>query len=245
MEAVLLLLLFFFSSSLCAGNQSTLWTASSLAVCQPDTCALISELAALREKLGYVAQTQSTLAQSLGAMVQKMATVEAKLQTYDTQGEELKKLNQAQGEQLKALTETMAVGQTKVAFSAALGTSAGPFAVDTPLKYQRILSNIGSGYNPATGIFTALVRGMYYFRYTMYNNNAGQANSVISLMMNSQRLVSSWDTDGSDEHDSATNAAVVQLEAGASVFVKLYANRAVYDDGYYYNTFSGFLLFTL
>uniref|UniRef100_A0A3B4Y8B7 C1q domain-containing protein n=1 Tax=Seriola lalandi dorsalis TaxID=1841481 RepID=A0A3B4Y8B7_SERLL len=200
-----------------------LGTGTSLAVCQPDTCALLSEVAAMREKLAALTQTQSTLEQNLSAMMQKMATVEANLQSYKSQAEDV----------------------SKMAFTAALGSSVGPFEQDTPLKYQRILSNIGSGYNPATGIFTAMTRGLYYFSYTMYNNNSGQPNSVASLMMNSQKVVSTWDTVGDDSQDSATNAAVVQLEAGDSVFVKLYANRVLYDDGYYYNTFSGFLLFTL
>ncbi|KAF7647699.1 hypothetical protein LDENG_00167970 [Lucifuga dentata] len=243
MERILLLLLFF-SSSLCAGNYSYLGTAS-LAVCQPDTCALISELAAMREKLAAVTQKQSTLEETLGDAMQKMARVDGNQQFCKSQAEELKKENQAQEEQLKALQEITSVSQEKAAFSVALGSAVGPFEQEIPLRYQRILSNIGSGYNPATGTFTARIRGMYYFQYTMCNSNSGKSNSVVSLMMNSQKVVSTWDTEGSDIHDSATNAAVLRLEAGDSVFVKLHANRAVYDDSNYYNTFSGFLLFTM
>lgn len=239
------LLLLLVSSGLCTGNYSYLGTGASLAVCQPDTCALLSEVATMREKLATMTQKQSTLEESLSVMMQKMANIEANLQSCKSQAEELQKINQAQNEQLKVLVDVTSASVAKVAFTAALGSSVGPFEQDTPLKYQRILSNIGSGYNPATGIFTAMVRGMYYFSYTMYNNNSGQPNSVVSLMMNSQRMVSTWDTLGDDSNDSATNAAVVQLEAGDSVFVKLYANRVLHDDNYYYNTFSGFLLFTL
>lgn len=242
MDRVFLLLLLV-SGSLCTGNYSYLGTGSSLAVCQPDTCALLSEVAAMREKLAAMTQAQSTFEQNLGTTMQKMATVEANLQSCKSQAEELRKVNQAQNEQLKALTDVTSTSTSKVAFTAALGSSTGPFQQDTPLKYQRILSNIGSGYNPATGVFTAMVPGLYYFSYTMFNN--GQPNSVVSLMMNSQRVVSTWDTVGNDNHGSATNAAVVRLEAGDSVFVKLYATRVLYDDDYYYNTFSGFLLFTL
>ncbi|XP_070710256.1 C1q-related factor-like [Pempheris klunzingeri] len=244
MERVFLLLLLV-TGSLCTGNYSYLGTGTSLAVCQPDTCALLSEVAATREKLAAMTQTQSTLEQNLSAMMQKMATVEANLQSYKSQADALWKKNQEQEGQLKTLTDTTSASVSKIAFTAALGNTVGPFEHDTPLKYQRILSNLGSGYNPATGIFTAMTRGMYYFSYTMYNNNSGQPNSVVSLMMNSQRVVSTWDTEGNDSHDSATNTAVVQLEAGDSVFVQLYANRVLYDDGYYYNTFSGFLLFTM
>ena len=177
--------------------------------------------------------------------MQKMATVEANMQSYRSQVEELSMVNQAQEEQLKALKDITSANTTKMAFTAALGSSIGPFQQSTPVKYQSVLSNIGSGYNPSTGIFTARVRGMYYFRFTMYNNNAGQPNSVVALMMNSQRLVHTWDTAGSDNHDSASNAAVVQLEPGDSVFVQLEATRVLYDDAFNYNTFSGFLLFTL
>jgi len=244
MEHIFLLLLSV-STVLCAGNYSHLGTGGSMAVCQPDTCALLSEVAAMRERLTAATETQSSLQQNLGNMMQQMATVQANLNAYKTQAEDLIKINLAQDEKLKALVDVSSAVTAKMAFTAALGSTAGPVEKDMPLKYQRILSNIGSGYNPATGIFTAMVRGMYYFSYTMYNNNSGQPNSVLSLMMNTQKIVSTWDTEGNDSHDSATNAAVVQLEAGDSVFVQLYANRVLYDDGYYFNTFSGFLLFTL
>ncbi|KAM8740642.1 collagen alpha-2(VIII) chain-like [Acanthopagrus schlegelii] len=199
----------------------------------------------MREKMAATTQTQSRLEQTLSTMMQKMATVEANMQSYRSQVEELSKVNQAQEEQLKALKDIASANTTKMAFTVALGSSIGPFKQSTPVKYQSVLSNIGSGYNPSTGIFTARVRGMSYFRFTMYNNNSGQPNSVVALMMNSQRLVHTWDTVGSDNHDSASNAAVVQLEPGDSVFVQLEATRALYDDAYNYNTFSGFLLFTL
>lgn len=96
-----------------------------------------------------------------------------------------------------------------------------------------------------SGIFTAMVKGMYFFRFSMFNNLTPVANSVVSLMKNGVRLTSVWDTSGTDANDMGSNAVVIPLEVGDNVYVELQANRVVYDDGMNYNTFSGFLLFTM
>ena len=90
-----------------------------------------------------------------------------------------------------------------------------------------------------------MVKGMYFFRFSMFNNLNPVANSVVSLMKNSVRLTSVWDTSGSDSNDMGSNAVVIPLEVGDNVYVELLANRQLYDDGMGYNTFSGFLLFTM
>lgn len=88
-----------------------------------------------------------------------------------------------------------------------------------------------------------MVRGMYFFRFSMFNNLSPTANSVASLKKNGQLLTSVWDTAGPDINDNGSNAVVIQLEVGDHVYVELQENRLVYDDGMGYNTFSGFLLF--
>uniref|UniRef100_A0A3P9IIA9 C1q domain-containing protein n=1 Tax=Oryzias latipes TaxID=8090 RepID=A0A3P9IIA9_ORYLA len=135
----------------------------------------------------------------------------------------------------------------RVAFSAALRDSGsgdiGPFTTSTPLKYKKIFSNYGNCYNPSTGVFTATVNGVYFFRFSMFNNVSPTPNSVVSLNKNDQLLVSVWDTSGTDSHDMGSNAVVIPLKVGDNVYVELAANRLVFDDGMTYNTFSGFLLF--
>ncbi|XP_067089151.1 complement C1q-like protein 2 [Osmerus mordax] len=186
----------------------------------PDNCNLIKDLAATVEKLATVTE--------------KMGLMETRLQTTERELEELKKATS---------------GKPQVAFSATLRESGsgdtGPFNVDTPLKYKNVYSNMGNSYNPATGIFTASVKGMYYFRFSMMNNLRATPNSVVSLMKNDQRLASVWDTSGTDANDIGSNAAVIPLVVGDNVYINLAANRLIYDDGMNYNTFSGFLLFNM
>ncbi|XP_063049472.1 complement C1q-like protein 2, partial [Engraulis encrasicolus] len=140
-------------------------------------------------------------------------------------------------------------GQPRVAFSAVFGESGGtvigPFTVSIPLQYKKVLSNIGSGYNPSTGVFTALVKGMYFFRFSMFRNSQITEFSVISLMKNGEVLASVWDGTSPDYNDMGSNTAVIALEPGDSVYVELIADTAVYDDEHNYNTFSGFLLFPM
>ncbi|XP_011476678.2 complement C1q-like protein 4 isoform X1 [Oryzias latipes] len=138
-------------------------------------------------------------------------------------------------------------GTPRVAFSAALRDSGsgniGPFTTSTPLKYKRIFSNYGDCYNPSTGVFTATVNGVYFFRFSMFNNLSPTPNSVVILKKNDQLLTAVWDVSGTDSNDMGSNAVVIPLKVGDNVYVELQENRLVYDDGANYNTFSGFLLF--
>ncbi|CAB1341716.1 unnamed protein product, partial [Coregonus sp. 'balchen'] len=120
----------------------------------------------------------------------------------------------------------------QVAFSATLretGNAAGntgPFTTPIPLQYKKVFSN------PAT------VKGMYYFHFTMMNNLNDTPNFVVCLTKNGQRLVSVWDTVGTNAQDSGSNAVVIPLEVGDNVYVELQANRLVYDDDMNYNTWA-------
>lgn len=182
----------------------------------------------------------ASLSQNFGAMGEKIANMAERITLLET------KLQKAEKDVLELRSLTAAAPQ--VAFSAALMESGsgnvGPFTTATPLKYKKIFSNIGNNYNPSTGIFTALVGGVYFFRFSMFNNLNSVPNSVVSLMKNGALLTSVWDTAGSDSNDMGSNAVVVPLEVGDSVYVELQTNRLVYDDGMNYNTFCGFLLYS-
>ncbi|XP_011476266.1 complement C1q-like protein 2 [Oryzias latipes] len=181
-----------------------------------------------------IAQTVGALGEKVANMADEITLLETRLQNTDREVLELRSL----------------IGGTpQVAFSAALRDSGsgniGPFTTSTPLKYKRIFSNYGDCYNPSTGIFTATVNGMYFFRFSMLNNVDPIPKSGVSLKKNDQRLTSVWDTSGTDSHDIGSNAAVIPLKVGDNVYVELQENMLVFDDYMNYNSFSGFLLFPL
>ncbi|KAM4530034.1 complement C1q-like protein 2 [Odontesthes bonariensis] len=183
----------------------------------------------------------TTLSEQMGELRFKVANMAEKITFLET--------NQQNTEKEVLELRSLTGGIPRVAFSAALRDSGsgdtGPFTTATPLKYKNIFSNAGSCYNPSTGIFTAMVDGMYFFRFSMFNNLSPTPNSVVSLRKNGEQLVSVWDVSGTDSNDMGSNAVVIPLKVGDNVYVELFANRVVYDDMAHYNTFSGFLLFTM
>ncbi|KAM3597651.1 uncharacterized protein V6R79_007472 [Siganus canaliculatus] len=181
----------------------------------------------------------TSIGQNLGAMGEKVANMAAKIALLETtvQNSEKELLK------LKSLTG----GTPQVAFSAALRDSGsgntGPFSEGTPLQYKTVFTNVGSSYNPSTGVFTATIKGTYYFRFSMFANLGRSTNSAVTLRKNGVQLVSASDVSMTDTNDLASNAVVISLEVGDAVYVELQAYKVIYDDAANYNTFSGFLLF--
>ncbi|XP_015225216.1 PREDICTED: complement C1q-like protein 2 [Cyprinodon variegatus] len=183
----------------------------------------------------------TSVTQTVGELKEKVANMEEKITFLET------RLQSTEKEVLEL--RSLIGGAPQVAFSAALRDSGsgntGPFTTVIPLQYKKVFSNTGNCYNPSTGVFTAMVSGMYFFRFSMFNNLAPTPSSVVSLMKNSERLTSVWDTSGTDSNDMGSNAVVIPLKVGDNVYVQLEPNRMVYDDSMNYNTFSGFLLFRM
>ncbi|KAI7809427.1 complement component 1 [Triplophysa rosa] len=143
----------------------------------------------------------------------------------------------------KVLSENEA---QKIAFSAGLLASGsghtGPVDYRKTLEYKKVFSNIGNAYDPDTGVFTAPVKGVYYFRF--YAHSHAGIKMAVSLLKNGQiqGSVFSWMpvTNG-----NASNGVVLTLEPGDRVYTQLWENTWVYDDEASYTSFSGFMIFPL
>ncbi|XP_060729311.1 adiponectin-like [Tachysurus vachellii] len=132
----------------------------------------------------------------------------------------------------------------KVAFSASGPANVGPYLERVTLVYRKALMNIGKGYDPKTGIFTAPVKGVYYFIFVVFNAN--DLSTGVALMKNGKNIVFATDNEpGSDTEDTTTNSVSLLLEEGDQVYLELMETRKIYTDSNRRNTFSGHLLFTM
>ncbi|XP_034159179.2 cerebellin-1 [Pangasianodon hypophthalmus] len=180
-------------------------------------------------------QSQTTLVNELTSKLKELGSENGVLnmtvQTLQDEVETLQKENEAR----------------KVAFSASLLASGegntGPYSSVPPtLIYKKVATNFGNGYDSNTGIFTAPVKGVYYFRF--YAHCHGGIKMAVSLYKNGavQCSVFSWKpiTNG-----NASNGIVLTLEKGDQIFTRLWEQSWVYDDPAGYTSFGGFLLFPL
>ncbi|KAK1885323.1 Collagen alpha-2(VIII) chain [Dissostichus eleginoides] len=98
----------------------------------------------------------------------------------------------------------------QVAFSAGLtdSGSVGPFKTDITLKFSKVFTNIGQAYSPTTGIFTAPVGGVYYFRFNMWESRRSTYTSVV-FYHNDQRMMRLSDYTDRSGVVSASNSMVL------------------------------------
>uniref|UniRef100_A0A669F8D8 C1q domain-containing protein n=1 Tax=Oreochromis niloticus TaxID=8128 RepID=A0A669F8D8_ORENI len=134
----------------------------------------------------------------------------------------------------------------QVAFSASLLDQGdgytGPFNAHTTLIFKYVVTNIGNAYNKHTGIFTAPVRGVYHFLWTIYGHGEIPVGAV--LFRNEEHISLAYERPRSGA-GSASNAASLLLEAGDQVSVRLYTQSRIADSQNRQTTFSGHLIFTM
>ncbi|XP_063063917.1 heavy metal-binding protein HIP-like [Engraulis encrasicolus] len=193
---------------------------------------------------------------------QELAALRTRPAANETEIENLKRENAAQEVELKAVKIRLAATETevenlekeiraapKVAFSAGLRqsrwghTESG--SSDLNLVFKGVFTNVGEAYSSATGFFTAPVRGVYYFRFTVMDT---LDTRYMGIRMNKNRWqvmrLQKYGTDGRPGYLSSGLA--LQLEKGDTVNLVLPAGYRLSDVvKYSYSTFSGFLLFPL
>lgn len=150
---------------------------------------------------------------------------------------ELEETVSALKEQLKGERQRVAVG-----FSASLGKhgNQGPFNTDTILAYERVLTNTGDAYNPSTGIFSAPVRGLYYFSF--FGHNHSTKSMVLCLYKNKERMVTLSNYVSGTRYESTAQGVNLLLENGDQVYIKLLKDTWIHDNPSNLSIFTGHLV---
>ncbi|XP_036927408.1 golgin IMH1-like [Acanthopagrus latus] len=155
------------------------------------------------------------------------------------------RLNQTD-DRLQELTDTNSGElELKVAFSAGLtdSGSVGPFDEEMTLIFSKIITNVGGAYNQTAGVFTAPVRGLYFFSFTAADYLKGYMG--LYLYRNNEPIIFNLDLNNHGGYASTSNGVALQLEEGDAVRLSLPASYRLYDDSRNFSMFSGFLLFPL
>ncbi|XP_043996374.1 complement C1q-like protein 4 [Gambusia affinis] len=167
-------------------------------------------------------------------LVGSQETIETQLQQIMARLEKIERENEERA------------NRPQVAFTAALlesqnWTSIGPFDSCHTLEFRNVITNIGNAYNPETGIFTAPVKGLYYFRFTGIVGKTGKLNA--RLKKNSENIVAIYHKAG--RQASASNGVALELEEGNEIYIQIWDNDLTIADQSRLSTFSGFLVFPL
>ncbi len=93
-------------------------------------------------------------------------------------------------------------------------------------------------------MFTAPVKGVYYFRYS---GSAFSSHDMgLSIFKGTARFVSSYEYNSAERNDQISNGAVMELDVGEEVHMRLWIRSWIFvDRRYNYSTFTGYLLYPL
>ncbi|XP_051258523.1 uncharacterized protein MCAP_0864-like isoform X5 [Dicentrarchus labrax] len=210
-----------------------------------------SELLVSKSRIDQLERENGVQATQLISLETRLTAPESKTSDLEKQNADLQtRLRTSESELLVSKSridqlERENEEKPKVAFYTALTNSrnVGPYNTDMTLKYSKVFTNIGNAYNPATGFFTAPVKGVYYLQFTAFGYHAGSMG--IQVYKNNQRIMYNdiWQSSGGDKY--FTNSLVLELIAGDEIHLVLPSGNFLYDDKDNYSTFSGALLFPL
>jgi len=138
--------------------------------------------------------------------------------------------------------EIMVPTLVKAPMSAFSATTTTPYPPSgEPIKFEHIVYNAESHYDPETGVFTCQVPGVYYFSYNMHVNGA---NALVALYRNDDPVMFTYDEYNKGFLDQMSGSAVLQLNENDTVYMKIPDDEAngVFAADNVHCSFSGFLI---
>uniref|UniRef100_A0A671R6S1 C1q domain-containing protein n=1 Tax=Sinocyclocheilus anshuiensis TaxID=1608454 RepID=A0A671R6S1_9TELE len=156
-------------------------------------------------------------------MLNKLTTMEKRMESMENEMERLKTENKEQAEELMILNKT---------------------TVEPNIKMDELMKQNQDAYDPNTGIFTAPVRGAYAFRVFSKAFGSPERDVTAGLFKNDQHIISTHGHQASG-FISSSNGVSLLLEEGDQMKVNLYPGQWIFDNGEHHSTFSGHLLFPM
>nr|XP_056719305.1 C1q-related factor [Euleptes europaea] len=129
----------------------------------------------------------------------------------------------------------------RVAFYAGLKNPHEGYEV---LKFDDVVTNLGNGYEAASGRFTCTIPGTYFFTYHVLMRGGDGTSMWADLCKNGQVRASAIAQDADQNYDYASNSVILHLDAGDEVFIKLDGGKAHGGNNNKYSTFSGFIIYS-
>ncbi|XP_056016366.1 multimerin-2-like [Ostrea edulis] len=136
------------------------------------------------------------------------------------------------------LTNTKCDLQKKVAFTAGVTSTSSTWNSGT-LVFPVVINNIGGGYNPSTGVFTAPTEGHYVFFVTVVEYSTQY--SRVDIVLNGSSKVRTIG-DNNAAYQTGVNMVVLRLQQGDTVWIGHNSGKGYFTDSIPITTFSGFLL---
>ncbi|XP_071135085.1 uncharacterized protein [Mytilus edulis] len=137
-------------------------------------------------------------------------------------------------QQQKDFNEMLAKRET-VAFSA-YRPSSQTLSSREKVIFDRVWSNVGNGYEPSTGIFTAPHSGLYHLTAVFMSTNGDVLN--LDLCQNELKMTKSY-LNG-DGHKTGTFDVVFNLQKGDTVYIHSNRSQTIFSNTDKYITFSGY-----
>lgn len=132
------------------------------------------------------------------------------------------------------MTVTLSVsefcGFSVVAFSARCTANTVNIGDNGPVIFDAVVTNVGNGYDPRTGVFTVPVPGVYLFFLNLMKDAAHSAIEVF-LFKGDTVLCSTRMSDQTDGDGTGTCVSAAHLQTGDRVFAK-----HAYGDVYLHGT---------
>nr|XP_022292090.1 uncharacterized protein LOC111103254 [Crassostrea virginica] len=139
-------------------------------------------------------------------------------------------------ERISGVHDHIANVSKRIGFTAGVTSTSTSWNSGT-LVFPKVITNVGNGYNPSDGVFTAPRAGVYVFFVNVQGYSTHEVDVDIVLNGETKVRIMAY-----NNFDAGPNLAVLSLQTGDRVWVKHYGGQGYLTNSDPITTFSGFLI---